>query len=599
MKEYLANGNHEDIKIMRKLLKYLNKYIIECVLAPLFKMLEASFELTIPLVVARLIDVGIKNSDVSCIYKCIAIMILLGVVGLLSACTAQFFAAKAATGFSAELREDLFTHLMSLSFKEIDKIGTSTMITRMTSDVNQAQTGVNMFLRLFLRSPFVVFGAMIMAFTVDAKVSIVFVFVIIVLFIVVGFIMKTNIPLLKLVQERLDTILLKTRENLAGVRVLRAFRMERNEVEAFEDSNDALFNMQIRSGKVSGALNPLTYVIVNIGIVCLIYQGGIRVDEGALTQGQVIALYNYMSQILVELIKLANLIITLNKALASAERISDVFEIKNSQTGKDESEELHMEASDVSTEADDTAVVFKNVKLNYHQNADAALENISFSVKKGQIVGVIGGTGSGKSSLVNLIPRFYDATQGDVFVLGKNVKSYNIKELRDRIGIVLQKAVLFKGDVRSNLKYGSSDAKDELLLESSSLAVAEDVLKAKGGLDGVIEQGGKNLSGGQRQRLTIARALAKRPEILILDDAASALDYATEKKLFNNIKTLEYKPTVFIVTQRASSVLNADLIVVMEDGEIAGLGTSDELLKSCDVYREIYNTQYGEVTYEK
>lgn len=582
---------------MKSLLKYLKKYKIECVLAPLFKMLEASFELTIPLVVARLIDVGIKNSDKSTIYNCIIIMLLLGAVGLISSCTAQFFAAKAATGFSAELREDLFSHLFSLSFKEIDGIGTSTMITRMTSDVNQAQTGVNMFLRLFLRSPFVVFGAMIMAFTVDKKVSMVFVLVIIVLFLVVGFIMKTNIPLLKIVQEKLDTILLKTRENLSGARVLRAFCMEDSEVNAFKSSNDELLNIQLKSGRVSGALNPLTYVIVNIGIVCLIYQGGIRVDEGALTQGQVIALYNYMSQILVELIKLANLVITLNKALASAERISDVFSIKNSQFVDNEKNNCCLEADGLN--GTKTAVRFKNVKLKYHVNSDPALENISFSVKRGQTVGVIGGTGSGKSSLVNLIPRFYDATEGEVFVFNRNVKSYQIDELRDRIGIVLQKAVLFKGDIRSNLSYGVKNTDDEALNLAAKLAASDDVISAKGGLDSKIEQGGKNLSGGQKQRLTIARALAKKPEILILDDSASALDFATEKKLLNNIKSLDYNPTVFIVTQRASSVLDADMIIVLEDGEIAGIGTSEELLSSCEVYREIYNTQYGEVAYEK
>ena len=578
------------IFIMKRLLVFLKNYKLECIFAPTFKMLEATFELIVPLVVAKLIDEGIAGNDMGLIYSCIGIMVLLGLVGLISSCTAQFFAAKAATGFSKELRQELFSHLMSLSFKEIDGIGTSTMITRMTSDVNQAQTGVNMFLRLFLRSPFVVFGAMIMAFSIDIRSALIFVFVILILFIVVFFVMKTNIPMLKNVQGRLDRIMLLTRENLSGARVLRAFCKEDSEIEEFISSNDALVESQIRSGRVSGALNPLTYVIVNIGIVCLIYTGGLRVDAGTLSQGEVIALYNYMSQILVELIKLANLIITLNKALASAGRISDIFNIKNSQYVVDNGE-----GSDAS---DDTVVEFKNVSLKYHDNSDKALENISFSVKKGQIVGIIGGTGSGKSSLVSMIPRFYDSTEGDVFVLGKNVKSYEFNELRAKIGIVMQKAVLFKGDIRSNLRYGNDLASDLELEKAVDQSVASDVIKVKGGLDGEILQGGKNLSGGQRQRLTIARALARKPEILILDDSASALDFATEKRLNENIRSLDYNPTTFIVTQRASSVINADLIIVLEDGEISGIGTSEELLKTCDVYREIYNTQFKEGGHE-
>ena len=578
------------IFIMKRLLVFLKNYKLECIFAPAFKMLEATFELIVPLVVAKLIDEGIAGNDMGLIYSCIGIMVLLGLVGLISSCTAQFFAAKAATGFSKELRQELFSHLMSLSFKEIDGIGTSTMITRMTSDVNQAQTGVNMFLRLFLRSPFVVFGAMIMAFSIDIRSALIFVFVILILFIVVFFVMKTNIPMLKNVQGRLDRIMLLTRENLSGARVLRAFCKEDSEIEEFISSNDALVESQIRSGRVSGALNPLTYVIVNIGIVCLIYTGGLRADAGTLSQGEVIAIYNYMSQILVELIKLANLIITLNKALASAGRISDIFNIKNSQYVVDNGE-----GSDAS---DDTVVEFKNVSLKYHDNSDKALENISFSVKKGQIVGIIGGTGSGKSSLVSMIPRFYDSTEGDVFVLGKNVKSYEFNELRAKIGIVMQKAVLFKGDIRSNLRYGNDLASDLELEKAVDQSVASDVIKVKGGLDGEILQGGKNLSGGQRQRLTIARALARKPEILILDDSASALDFATEKRLNENIRSLDYNPTTFIVTQRASSVINADFIIVLEDGEISGIGTSEELLKTCDVYREIYNTQFKEGGHE-
>lgn len=581
---------------MKKLLKYLNKYKKECVLAPLFKMLEASFELFLPLVVARLIDMGIKQNNLKYVYTCIGIMIVLGLVGVLSSVTAQYFAAKAATGFSADLRKDLFSHLMSLSYKEIDNLTTSTMITRMTSDVNQTQSGVNMFLRLFLRSPFVVLGAMIMAFSIDAKAAMIFVYVIIILFIVVYIIMKTNIPMIKEVQSKLDNILLLTRENLSGVRVIRAFCKEEDEILEFKKRNDALVSNQIKSTRVSGSLNPLTYAIVNIGIVCLIYTGAIRVDDSIITQGEVIALYNYMSQILVELIKLANLIITLNKALASAGRISDVFLLKNSQIGTDETakENINRDANRSDGYDTDTAVEFDNVSLRYHSGSDYSIENISLKVKKGQVVGIIGGTGSGKTSLVSLIPRFYDATDGRVLVFGKDVKEYEINELRDKIGVVPQKAVLFKGTIRENLGYGCKNVSDDELNEAARLAVADDIIKVKGGLDSYIEQNGKNLSGGQRQRLTIARALAKKPEILILDDSASALDFVTEKTLNANIRSLSYNPTTFIVTQRASSVINADIIIVLEDGEIAGIGTSDELLESSQVYREIYYTQFEE-----
>ena len=581
---------------MKKLLKYLNKYKKECVLAPLFKMLEASFELFLPLVVARLIDTGIKLNNLKYVYTCIGIMIVLGLVGVLSSVTAQYFAAKAATGFSADLRKDLFSHLMSLSYKEIDNLTTSTMITRMTSDVNQTQSGVNMFLRLFLRSPFVVLGAMIMAFSIDAKAAMIFVYVIIILFIVVYIIMKTNIPMIKEVQNKLDNILLLTRENLSGVRVIRAFCKEEDEILEFKKRNDALVSNQIKSTRVSGSLNPLTYAIVNIGIVCLIYTGAIRVDDSIITQGEVIALYNYMSQILVELIKLANLIITLNKALASAGRISDVFLLKNSQIRTDETDKdnKNRDANRSDGYDTDTAVEFDNVSLRYHSGSDYSIENISLKVKKGQVVGIIGGTGSGKTSLVSLIPRFYDATDGRVLVFGKDVKEYEINELRDKIGVVPQKAVLFKGTIRENLGYGCKNVSDDELNEAARLAVADDIIKVKGGLDSYIEQNGKNLSGGQRQRLTIARALAKKPEILILDDSASALDFVTEKTLNANIRSLSYNPTTFIVTQRASSVINADIIIVLEDGEIAGIGTSDELLESSQVYREIYYTQFEE-----
>ena len=582
---------------MKKLLKYLNKYKKECVLAPLFKMLEASFELFLPLVVARLIDMGIKQNNLKYVYTCIGIMIVLGLVGVLSSVTAQYFAAKAATGFSADLRKDLFSHLMSLSYKEIDNLTTSTMITRMTSDVNQTQSGVNMFLRLFLRSPFVVLGAMIMAFSIDAKAAMIFVYVIIILFIVIYIIMKTNIPMIKEVQNKLDNILLLTRENLSGVRVIRAFCKEEDEILEFKKRNDVLVSNQIKSTRVSGSLNPLTYAIVNIGIVCLIYTGAIRVDDSIITQGEVIALYNYMSQILVELIKLANLIITLNKALASAGRISDVFLLKNSQIRTDETakENINRDANRSDGYDTDTAVEFDNVSLRYHSGSDYSIENISLKVKKGQVVGIIGGTGSGKTSLVSLIPRFYDATDGRVLVFGKDVKEYEINELRDKIGVVPQKAVLFKGTIRENLGYGCKNVSDDELNEAARLAVADDIIKVKGGLDSYIEQNGKNLSGGQRQRLTIARALAKKPEILILDDSASALDFVTEKTLNANIRSLSYNPTTFIVTQRASSVINADIIIVLEDGEIAGIGTSDELLESSQVYREIYYTQFEEV----
>lgn len=581
---------------MKKLLKYLKNYKIECILAPLFKMLEASFELIVPLVVATLIDKGIIAGNQGEIYKNVGIMIFLGFVGLISSCTAQFFAARAATGFSKELREDLFSHLFSLSFTEIDNLGTSTMITRMTSDVNQAQTGVNMFLRLFLRSPFVVFGAMVMAFTIDVKAAMIFVYVIAVLFAVVIVIMKINIPALKKVQELLDAVLLHTRENLAGARVLRAFSRENEENVIFKNANNDLYTKQISSARVSGALNPLTYVVVNVGIICLIYTGAIRLEAGILTQGMIIALYNYMSQILVELIKLANLIVTLNKSLASASRLSDVFDIKCSQLDGDVY--LSREIIDNS----DVAVVFDDVTLKYSMSGDAALENISFRVNKGETVGIIGGTGSGKSSLVSLIPRFYDATNGKISIFGYDSKEINIESLRNVIGIVQQKAVLFKGNVISNITYGCESEDVICANKAAELAVATDVVNAKGGMTGEIAQAGKNLSGGQRQRLTIARALAKNPDILILDDSASALDYATEKKLNENIKRYsensEKALTTFIVTQRASSILHADKIIVLEDGQIAGVGTHSELLEKCEVYRDIYSTQF-EISEEK
>lgn len=576
---------------MKELLKYLKNYKIQCVLAPLFKMLEATFELIVPIVVASLIDNGIAIRDISNIYRSFIVMIGLGLVGLICSCTAQFFAAFAATGFSSELRSDLFKHLMSLSYKEIDELGTSTMITRMTSDVNQAQTGVNMFLRLFLRSPFVVFGAMIMAFTIDAKVALIFVIVIFILFIVVGYIMKTNIPMIKRVQGLLDKVMLHTRENIAGARVIRAFGLEEDEKKTFLYDNQKLVEMQLKSGRLSGALNPLTYVIVNMGIVCLIYTGALRAQNGLLSQGQVIALYNYMSQILIELIKLANLIVTLNKALASGDRIASVFTIECTQ------ENGNRILTDEDINSADYAVSFENVFLKYNGKGDDALESISFSVKKGETVGIIGGTGSGKSSLVSLIPRLYDATGGTVKLYGRNIAEYDIESIRKRVGIVLQKAVLFKGTIKENLLYGANskeDFSDENIFRAYDLAVASDVVEAKGGLEGLIEQGGKNLSGGQRQRLTIARALAMNPDILILDDSASALDFATEKKLNDNIKSLNKDVTTFIVTQRTSSILHADKIIVLDDGKIDNIGTHEELITKSVIYKEIYDTQFGE-----
>ncbi len=605
---------------MKRLLVYLKDYRKECILAPLFKMLEASFELLVPLVIAAIIDRGIGRNDNSYIYRSCGLMIALGVIGLICAVAAQFFAAKAAVGFSTGLRHDLFKHLMGLSYSEIDTLGTSTMITRMTSDVNQAQTGVNMFLRLFLRSPFVVFGAMIMAFTIDAKAALIFVGVIFLLSLTVGLIMKFNIPMLKTVQKKLDTVLSITRENLSGARVIRAFCKEEEEIRHFSEKNVELATEQRRAGWLSGALNPLTYVIVNLAIVCLIKVGAIQVDGGILTQGQVVALYNYMSQILVELIKLANLIITINKALACGNRIADVFSIQNGMELKSNVERI---GSEIKTNEDikenekqnedekqnenqrydtemykkqqaDHKVEFRHVCLQYNTSGDEALTDIDFAVKKGETIGIIGGTGSGKSSVINLIPRFYDATKGEVLVDGINVKEYPIDTLRRKVGIVTQKAVLFKGTIEENLKWGNETASREDVEEAVQIAVAEDVVAAKGGLTAEIAQGGRNLSGGQRQRLTIARALVRKPEILILDDSASALDFATDAKLRHALRKLSYQPTVFIVSQRASSIQHADQIIVLDDGEIVGSGTHDELLKDCSVYQEIYASQFKE-----
>lgn len=571
---------------MKALLKYLKDYKVECVLAPLFKMLEASFELLVPLVMAAIIDTGIANQEKSYIYRMCGVLILLGLVGLVSSVTAQYFSAKAAVGFAAKLRHALFGHLQTLSYTEIDTLGTSTMITRMTSDVNQTQTGVNMFLRLFLRSPFVVFGAMVMAFTIDVKSAMYFVIAIVLLSIVVFGIMALNIPMLKRVQQRLDQVLSLTRENLTGVRVIRAFCKEGDEIARFCERNQELTKQQKKAGSISGLLNPVTYVIINLAIIGLIYTGAIQVDHGILTQGQVVALYNYMSQILVELIKLANLIVTLNKAAACGNRIAAVFDVTSSMSFP-ENDRLTKEV-----EGQEQKITFRHVDLTYHEAGSESLHDISFSVKKGQTLGIIGGTGSGKTSVVQLIPRFYDVTNGEVLIDGINVKNYTENTLRSKVGMVLQKAVLFQGTIADNLRWGKADATEEELEQAITIAQAEDVVAAKGGLQGMIEQNGRNLSGGQKQRLTIARALVKQPEILILDDSASALDMATDARLRKAIRTLSYHPTVIIVSQRTAAIQDADAVLVLEDGEAVGYGTHQELLKSCEIYQEIYESQY-------
>ncbi len=574
---------------MKRLLVYLKDYKKECVLAPLFKMLEASFELFVPLVIASIIDTGIAGNEKGLLVRDFGLLIALGLIGLVAAVTAQYFSAKAAVGFATKLRHHLFKHLMGLSFTEIDRVGTSTMITRMTSDVNQAQTGVNMFLRLFLRSPFVVFGAMVMAFTIDVKCALYFVFAIVGLSIIVFAIMALNIPMMKDVQKKLDTILLHTRENLTGVRVIRAFCREDDEVENFLKSNEALTVKQKQSGSLSGLMNPLTYVLINVAIVLLIHSGALQVSMGNLTKGEVIALYNYMSQILVELVKLANLIVTLNKALASANRISEVFAMESSM--QDGSEAFGMAEMAANEETQDY-IRFSHVGLTYDGSSEESLSDIDFVVKKGQTVGVIGGTGSGKTSLVHLLTRFYDATTGEVLINGKNIKDYKQQTLLSQIGIVLQKSVLFKGSIRENLKWRKADATEEELMAAVNAAQAADVVEKKGGLDAMIEQNGRNLSGGQRQRLAIARALVGNPEILILDDSSSALDFATDAALRKSIKELPGQPTVFIVSQRTSSIQHADLILVLEDGQLVGKGTHETLLNTCEVYKEIYESQY-------
>ena len=563
---------------------YLRKYRKECVLAPLFKALEASFELMVPLVMTVIIDRGIGGGDSGLIVRMVLVMVALGLVGLASSVTAQYFSAKAATGFATGVRHALFEHLEGLSFSNMDALGTSTMITRMTSDVNLVQTGVNMTLRLFLRSPFVVFGAMVMAFTIDVRSALIFVGVIIALSAVVFGVMAANIPMMKGVQQALEKVMGATRENLTGARVIRAFCKEDSQFAEFVEKNRELTRRQKRAGHVSGLTNPLTYLLINLAIAYLIYTGAIQVSTGVLTAGAVVALYNYMSQILVELIKLANLIVTMNKAAAGWNRIADVLAIQPDMESPEKSEPAIVR---------DEAVRFDHVSLKYGGAGGESLTDVSFTALKGQTIGVIGGTGSGKSSLVHLIPRFYDATDGAVYVDGVDVRKYNEADLRGRVGFVLQKAVLFKGTIRDNLRWGKPDATDAELEDAIRIAQAGDVVAAKGGLDAEIEQNGRNLSGGQRQRLTIARALVRRPEILVLDDSASALDQATDLNLRRAIRGLDYHPTVFIVSQRTASIRNADQILVLDDGRVVGLGTHDGLIDSCPVYREIYESQYG------
>jgi ATP-binding cassette subfamily B multidrug efflux pump len=569
---------------MKKLLLYLKGYIKESILGPLFKLLEASFELFVPIVIKSIVDIGIGQADRVYIVKMCLLLVLLGVVGMVFSVTAQYFAAKASVGFVTRLRHALFKHIGQMSYTEIDTLGTSGMITRMTSDMNQVQSGMNLTLRLLLRSPFIVFGAMIMAFTVDANAALTFVVAIPALSIVVFAIMLLSIPLYKKVQQRLDKVLNSTRENLTGVRVIRAFGLEEKEIADFDKHNEELTETQKFVGGVSALMNPLTYVIINLSIIWLIHIGALRVSTGLLTQGSVIALYNYMSQILVELIKFANLIITITKAVASGNRISAVLNMESSLVEKDNAPQ------DIKSKY---AVEFRNVGLQYKNAGEESLTNIHFSVRHGEVIGIIGGTGSGKSSLVNMIPRFYEATSGEVFVDGINVKDYPLKSLRNKIGIVPQKAVLFKGSIRENMKWGNKDAADEEILDAINMAQASQIVaQKKEGLDFVIEQGGKNLSGGQRQRLTIARALVKKPEILILDDSSSALDFATDAALRKALREMKGNPTFFIVSQRTSSIQHVDKIIVLDDGEIAGMGKHDELLENCEVYREIYDSQF-------
>ena len=600
---------------MWKLLKYMKAYKKEAVCAPLFKLLEALFELFVPLVMAKIIDIGIAQGDRPYIVRMCLLMAALGLIGLVCSITAQYFSAKAAVGFAARLRHELFAHIQSLSFSEMDVHGTSTLITRMTSDINQVQSGTNLFLRLFMRSPFIVFGAMIMAFTIDVKAALIFVVVIPILCVIVFGIMLASIPLYKKVQERLDNVTGMTRENLQGVRVIRAFRQEKKEIETFDAGNEALVKIQMFSGRISALMNPLTYIVINGGLVVLLYTGAVRVDGGIITQGAVVALVNYMSQILVELVKLANLIINVTKAIACGNRIQNVMELKpgivsgtagsveagaeRAAKPEDADGKMDIQKQKVSTEksvsehAQMPKVEFSHVSFRYKNAGADSLTDISFRVEKGQTIGIIGGTGSGKSSLVSLIPRFYDVREGCVKVDGTDVRDYDLQQLRGKVGIVLQKAVLFAGTIRENLLWGNENATEEELKEAIHAAQADEVVfDGKGGLDAVVEQEGRNFSGGQKQRLTIARALVRHPEILILDDSASALDFATDAKLRKAIRELSGEMTVFIVSQRASTIQYADQILVLDDGEIAGCGTHEELLEHCSVYQETYYSQF-------
>ena len=583
---------------MKSLLIYLKNYKKESVLAPLFKMLEASFELLVPLVMAAVIDVGIANKDEPYIIKMCLVLIALGLIGLVCSITAQYFSAKAASGFGTGVRHALFRHIQNFTFTEMDTIGSSTLITRLTSDINQTQSGVNLVLRLFLRSPFIVFGAMIMAFTVDIQAALIFVVAIPLLSVIVFGIMLVTMPLYRKVQSHLDSVLLTTRENLAGVRVIRAFNKEQEERERFEKENQALTDAQKFVGRISGLMNPLTYVIVNGGIIALIYVGAVRVNIGDLSQGEVVALVNYMSQILTELVKLANLIITVTKAVACGNRIGNILKI---QPDMKEGNRILSNAEICPDTAKDggrsvkeiPAVEFDHASLTYKGASGESLTDITFCAMRGQTIGIIGGTGSGKSSLVNLIPRFYDVTNGQIRIFGNDIRDYKIESLRSRIGVVLQKAVLFKGTIAENLRWGNESASDDELEEALEISQAKEFVDQKPGrLEFQIEQGGRNLSGGQKQRLTIARALVRKPDILILDDSASALDFATDAALRSAIRSMKGNPTVFIVSQRASSVQYADQIIVLDDGEAAGIGTHEELLASCPAYQEIYYSQF-------
>lgn len=572
---------------MWKLIKYIKLYKKEAILGPLFKLLEASFELIIPLVVASIIDNGIKENSIKTIIPLFLLMIGLGIIGLVCSVTAQYFSAKAAVGMSSDIRSDVFKKLQSLSYKEVDNIGTSKMINVLTNDINQVQNGVNLTLRLFLRSPFIVFGAMIMAFTISVKAAIIFAIAIPILAIVVFFIMLFTMPLYKKVQGKLDIVLRRTRENLSGVRVVRAFSRENEEVKDFDLNNIELNKRQRVVGAISGLMNPLTYAIVNSAIIILLWLGAKEVDSGIILQGEVIALYNYMSQILVELVKLANLIITISKAIACGNRIEEVLEMESSLN---KTEPIKKENGNY--------IEFKNVSLSYNESSEEALSDISFVVNKGETIGIIGGTGSGKTSLANLIPHFYDPTKGEVIFNGINVNGYDPDVLRSKIGVVPQKAVLFKGTIKSNLLWGNKEATDEEILTALKNAEVLDVVLSKDGkLDAIVEQNGRNFSGGQKQRLTIARALIRKPEVLIFDDSQSALDYQTDSKLRRNLKELDYNPTIFMVSQRTSSIMNADKIVVLEEGRMVGFGTHEELLKSCVVYQEIHYSQFPKEEY--